>query len=87
MGIAHLGEVEARSAARSAVQQFNGAPYAELHNRLTWKWLAAGSAMRAQVDRFIEGSSRAELPRWMQNEIAQLRFTPLTESNIEVHNE
>ena len=59
MGIAHLGEVEARSAARSAVQQFNGAPYAELHNRLTWKWLAAGSAMRAQVDRFIEGSSRA----------------------------
>lgn len=83
VALAHVDEMEARAAARRAVEMFNLTPYKELHHRKTWKWLQPGGALRAHVDNFIAGSPRMSLPPWVLRLLAEFRFIIIVESSIE----
>lgn len=50
----------------------------DLHHRVTWHWLGAGSPLRAQLEAFANGVSLAELPV-LHVHIAELRFIPTAE--------
>ena len=83
VGMAHVDEAKGRDAARRAVEMFQETPRKELHHRATWKWLAPGCGLRLQVEAFIGGVARMELEAFARRAIAEFRFIPVVESNIE----
>jgi hypothetical protein len=80
--LAHVDEGAARKAARIILQKFDTAPDPEVNHRLSLKFCAQGSPMRAELERFVAGASRNELPLLLQN-VARLRFVKVVERTIE----
>jgi hypothetical protein len=50
----------------------------ELHHRISWHWLRPGSEVRAQIDKFIAGTPRDDLPL-LSRLCAEMVFVPVAE--------
>ena len=84
IAVALFDEQVARQALRCCVDDFETDPRPPpVHHRLTWAWLRPGSALRAEIDRFLAGLPRDELSEQFRQWVATLRFIPVVETTIE----
>ena len=61
-GISHSNPAKARACAAACLEMFKESPQDEkLHHRVTWAALREGSAIRADIEQFIAGTSLCEL--------------------------
>ena len=80
-GLAHAEEEVARRIAGEVKARLDQCPEAELHHRLTQKFLSG--SLRDELTRFAEGMPFAELNAEFRAAVAPLRFIPVTETTIE----
>ena len=80
-GLAHSDEGRARRLAGEIRAMLDNAPEADLHHRLTRRFLEG--AMRDELCRFADGTAFADLSLEFRAAVAPLRFIPVTETTIE----
>ena len=72
-------EARARSNARELVRQFDASEQREeLHDKVTWQTLSAGTRLRSDLEQFIAGAARESLVELFKF-IAELAFMPVAE--------
>ena len=80
-GLAHAEEEVARRVAEAVKATLDHCPKAELHHRLTQKFLSG--RLRDELTRFAEGVPFADLNAEFRTAVPPLRFIPVTETAIE----
>ena len=80
-GLSHDNATTASRVARECLAAFVGEPNAELHHRLTRRFMR--EPLRSQIQRMADGFALETLSAEFRSEIARLRFVPVTETTIE----
>eukprot|EP00969_Alexandrium_andersonii_P097976 4325299-Alexandrium_andersonii.AAC.1 len=80
--LAHSSSEVARAGAAQILQKYDEVPEAVCHHRLTHAFCSEGSALRAQLEQFRDGTDLGFLGD-LQRAVAQLRFIPVTERSVE----
>jgi hypothetical protein len=81
-GLAHCDEGVARVFGVKVRDAWLADPRREVHHRITWDLMKPGS-FRNDLDKFIDGASRAQLSMTSRLAIAKFRFVPVVETTIE----